>query len=97
VQPDPGGRYLGPTSQNFRASFGLGGDTTICTMDTDGVLLVSVQGLVQEMGEWDEAAAWRELQHASALAERDGEIEGLRQEMRALKARMDSLGPPAGK
>ena len=95
MQPDPGGRYLGPTSRNFLASFGLGGDTTICTLDTDGVLLASVQGLVQEMGEWDEAVAWRELQHASALAERDGEIEGLRQEMRALKEQVDSLSLPA--
>jgi len=92
---DPGRRYLGPTSQDFRASFGLGDDTSINTLDADGVLFASVQGLVQELEERDRAAAWRELQHASALAERDGEIEGLKKDIRELKNRIDSMLPPS--
>jgi len=92
---DPGRRYLGPTSQDFRASFGLGDDTSINTLDADGVLFASVQGLVQELEERDRAAAWRELQHASALAERDGEIEGLKKDIRELKDRIDSMLPPS--
>ena len=91
---DPGRRYLGPTSQDFRASFGLGDDTSINTLDADGVLFASVQGLVQELEERDRAAAWRELQHASALAERDGDIEGLKKDIRELKNRIDSMSPP---
>jgi hypothetical protein len=92
---DPGRRYLGPTSQDFRASFGLGDDTSINTLDADGVLFASVQGLVQELEERDRAAAWRELQHASALVERDGEIEGLKKDIRELKNRIDSMLPPS--
>ena len=92
---DPGRRYLGPTSQDFRASFGLGNDTSINTLDADGVLFASVQGLVQELEERDRTAAWRELQHASALAERDGDIEGLKKDIRELKNRIDSMLPPS--
>jgi hypothetical protein len=50
---------------------------------------------VQELEERDRAAAWRELQHASALAERDGEIEGLKKDIRELKDRIDSMLPPS--
>ena len=92
---DPGRRYLGPTSQDFRASFGLGNDTSINTLDADGVLFASVQGLVQELEERDRTAAWRELQHASALAERDGDIESLKKDIRELKNRIDSMLPPS--
>ena len=92
---DPGRRYLGPTSQDFRASFGLGDDTSINTLDADGVLFASVQGLVQELEERDRTMAWEKLQSASALAERDGEIESLKKDIRELKNRIDSMLPPS--
>jgi hypothetical protein len=39
-------RHLGPTAQDFRATFGLGGDsTTIAPIDESGVALVGVQAL----------------------------------------------------
>ena len=39
-------RHLGPTAQDFRAAFGLGGgDRTIATVDADGVALAAIQGL----------------------------------------------------
>ena len=91
----PGRTYIGPTAQDFHHAFGLGqDDKSISTLDSDGVMYAAIQGLVEELKERDQAAAWRELQHASALAERDGEMEGLRGEMQALKARVDSLAPP---
>ena len=94
---DPGRRYIGPTSQDFQASFGLGDATTINTLDADGVALAAIQGLVEELQERDRTAAWRELQHASALAERDGEIEDLRKSLQELKTRVDSMSPPTSR
>jgi len=39
-------RHLGPTAQNFRAAFGLGSnETTIATVDADGVALAAAQAL----------------------------------------------------
>ena len=39
-------RHLGPTAQDFHAAFGLGeDDTTISTVDEQGVALAAVQGL----------------------------------------------------
>lgn len=39
-------RHLGPTAQNFRTAFGLGAnETTIATVDADGVALAAAQAL----------------------------------------------------
>lgn len=39
-------RHLGPMAQDFAAAFGLGeNDTTIATIDADGVALAAIQGL----------------------------------------------------
>jgi hypothetical protein len=39
-------RHIGPTAQDFRATFGLGyNDTSISTVDADGVALAAAQGL----------------------------------------------------
>lgn len=48
---DPGHRrYIGPTSQDFHAAFGLGDDDKrINTIDTDGVALAAIQGLNQKV------------------------------------------------
>jgi len=43
---DPSVRHIGPTAQDFRAAFGLGeSDTTISTVDADGVSLLAVKAL----------------------------------------------------
>ena len=43
---DPSVRHIGPTAQDFYAAFGLGhDDTTISTIDLDGVALAAIQGL----------------------------------------------------
>lgn len=42
----PRERHIGPMAQDFRAAFGLGRDeTTIATVDADGVALAAIQGL----------------------------------------------------
>lgn len=94
---DPSRRYIGPTAQDFQASFGLGDATTINTLDADGVALAAIQGLVEELQERDRTMAWEKLQSASALAERDAEIEELQKGLHELKARLDSLSPPANR
>ena len=38
-------RYSGPVAQDFHAAFGLGNDTSINTLDTDGVVLAAIQAL----------------------------------------------------
>ena len=41
--------HLGPTAQDFRAAFGLGyGETSIATVDADGVALAAIQALARE-------------------------------------------------
>jgi hypothetical protein len=48
----PGARHMGPMAQDFHAAFGLGtSDTTITTMDPDGVALAAIQGLNQKLEE----------------------------------------------
>jgi hypothetical protein len=42
---DSGNRYIGPMAQDFHALFGLGTDTTIATLDVDGVTLVGIKAL----------------------------------------------------
>jgi len=60
-------------------------------------MYAAIQGLVEELKERDQMMALQRLENASALVQRDGEVEGLRQEMRALREQVDSLSPPAGK
>jgi hypothetical protein len=45
---DPAIRHMGPTAQDFQATFGLGEDDRhISTVDADGVALAAIQGLYQ--------------------------------------------------
>jgi hypothetical protein len=45
---DPAIRHLGPMAQDFEAAFGLGAnETSIATLDADGVALAAIQGLYQ--------------------------------------------------
>ena len=42
-------RHIGPTARDFAAALGVGeNDTTISTVDADGVALAAIQGLDQE-------------------------------------------------
>ena len=45
-------RHLGPTGQDFAAAFGLGtDDTSIATVDADGVALTAIQALYEQVQE----------------------------------------------
>ena len=48
-------RHIGPMAQDFYAAFGVGGDdTSISTVDADGVSLAAIQGLYQMIQEKDQ-------------------------------------------
>lgn len=50
----PGVKHLGPTAQDFHAAFGLGtDDTSIGTVDADGVALAAIQALNRKVEERD--------------------------------------------
>jgi hypothetical protein len=75
-------RYIGPMAQDFHAAFGLGGDDdkTITTLDTDGVTLAAIQGLVEELKERDARIA--ELESKAARVDRlELEVEKIRQQI----------------
>lgn len=85
---DPHRRYFGPMAQDFHAAFGLGdNDKTINTLDADGVLFLSIKGLVKELKQRDKEIA--EIKTKSA------EIDRLRNELRALREQVQGSLPPA--
>jgi len=93
---DPDRRYIGPMAQDFHAAFGLGRDNRyISTLDTDGVALSAIKGLVEEIKLRDEKIAkleaWSREQGAGSRAE----IEELKAELRALREEVRSNVPPA--
>jgi len=71
-------RHIGPTAQDFKAAFGLGeSDTSIATVDADGVALAAIQGLNQKV-----ETRSRELEARSRKLEAENA---------ALKARLERL------
>ena len=69
----PGELHIGPMAQDFRAAFGLGeNDTTIATIDADGVALAAIQGLNAKL-EQENAALRAELRGIA------GELQALRE------------------
>jgi len=55
---DPNQRdYIGPMAQDFHAAFDLGEETSINTMDTDGVALAAIQELTQRNDELNRRVA----------------------------------------
>ncbi len=82
------GRHMGPLAQDFYAAFGLGGsDTTITSVDPDGVTLAAIQGLDQKVDEQVSAKNARiaepELKN-KALEERLARIEQILLEKRLM-------------
>lgn len=81
---DPDRRYFGPMAQDFHAAFGLGrDDKTINTLDADGVLFLSVKGLVEELKARDKA-----------IEELQAQNEQLSRKIEAVEQRLNAL-PPA--
>ncbi len=59
-------QHIGPMAQDFAAAFGVGeNDTTISTVDADGVALAAIQGLNQKL-EAENAALQAQLQQLAA-------------------------------
>jgi len=79
---DQQSRHLGPVAEDFRASFGLGGDDKhIATVDADGVAFAAIQGLNQKLDQTVKA--------------KDAEIQALRQAVAELQETVNRLVQPA--
>jgi len=94
----PSVRHLGPTAQDFYSAFALGeGETTISTVDADGVSLLAVQALEKRTAELREKV--REL--AALRAEHEelktgqADLKQQVQTLRALLARLITSLPEA--
>ena len=71
---NPGRRHVGPMAQDFHATFGLGfDDKHISTLDTDGVTLSALKGLIAEL----ELRKQRSAAQAKRLQELQAELEKL--------------------
>jgi len=81
---DPNRRYLGPMAQDFHEAFGLGHDDKhLSTLDTDGVTLAALKGLIAE---------WQKRQDRSAAQAR--RLQELEAELERLQKLVPNL-PPA--
>jgi len=77
---ETGRDYLGPMAQDFRSAFGLGfDDKHISTLDTDGVALSALKGLIEELRERKERSA----EQARRLAELEAELHELSERARS--------------
>ena len=73
-------RYIGPMAQDFHAAFGLGGETTINTLDTDGVALAAIQALAAE-----------DSRQRTEVRGQQEKIQALEQTIIELRARLEAL------
>jgi hypothetical protein len=79
-------RHIGPTAQDFQAAFGVGqDDTTIATVDADGVAFAAIQGLHQLVQDKD-----------VQLVAQEQRLSALEQQNTALEARLAALEQQAG-
>ena len=81
-QDDPTVRHIGPTAQDFHASFAVGAnDTSISTIDRDGVALASIQALHAMLEERDARIA----DHEATIAAQSSALEALEARIAALE------------
>ena len=84
-------RHYGPMAQEFFALFGndglgfIGNDTTISTMDIDGVMMIAIKELVLEKNKQQEEIAALKKQN-TLLKARDEEYQNLKAELEKLKS-----------
>jgi trimeric autotransporter adhesin len=91
---DSGNRYIGPMAQDFHALFGLGTDTTIATLDVDGVTFAGIKALERRTADLQT--------ENNALGQRTADLQAentaLRDQLGLLMRRVDQLevkGPAA--
>ena len=90
-------RHMGPMAQDFYAAFQLGeADTTIDTIDADGVALAAIQGLNAELAERDHKIATLSSQFDTLAKSKDAEIAAIRGELSAQTKRVAALESLAG-
>ncbi|MCC7354688.1 MAG: tail fiber domain-containing protein, partial [Anaerolineae bacterium] len=78
-------RHVGPTAQDFYAAFGVGNsDTSISTVDAEGVALAAIQGLYQMVQEKD-----------VQIAAQQEEIDKLAARLAAVEEAMGKGGAPS--
>jgi hypothetical protein len=86
-----GVRHIGPMAQDFGAAFGVGeNNTTIATVDADGIALAAIQGL-HEIVQEKEAMIRRQQIAIERLEARMTEIEALRAEMVMMKSALAEM------
>ena len=85
---DPEVRHIGPTAESFYEAFGLGtGGDNISTIDADGVSLIAIQALTQEIADQKEQLVQKD-QEIKELKERFTEKD---QEINDLQDRLDRI------
>jgi hypothetical protein len=87
---DASQRLLGPAAQDFHAAFGLGADdTSIATVDADGVALAAIQGLHAKVDvgqrNAEEPTRRRKEEFRSELRQNEPEITALRRRLARLE------------
>lgn len=84
---DPSQPHIGPMAQDFHETFGLGiDDKHISTLDTDGVTLAALKGLIEELQERKDRSAAQ----AERLQELQAEIERLQRQMQPTLPPLDT-------
>jgi hypothetical protein len=88
---DSGRRYIGPVAQDFHALFALGDDTTIATLDVDGVTLAAVQALESRTADLRGDIARLERENAALRERHERENAALRERLDRRDAELDAL------
>ncbi|MEW6249841.1 MAG: tail fiber domain-containing protein [Planctomycetota bacterium] len=87
-------RHMGPTAESFRAAFGLGYDeSSIATVDADGVALAAIQGLHTQVRELNERVTAQQDQ----IAQLEQLVTRLQQRVEALTAEPKGAGAGSAK
>jgi Tfp pilus assembly protein FimV len=82
-------RHIGPTAQDFHAAFGLGyNDTSISTVDADGVALAAAQGLYDLSQE--QAARIQQLEAENT--DLQTQLDAQQAQLDTQQAQIDALG-----
>jgi len=93
-----GARHIGPMAQDFAAAFAVGeNNTSLATIDLDGVALAAIQGLYQRSKELEaeNAGLHQQAQHLQAEnAELRQQMEDLDQRLAALEQGSDAARLP---
>ena len=86
------GRHMGPMAQDFYTAFGLGGgDTTITSVDPDGVALAAIQGLNEKLESGKQKAETRMETLEQTLQQKETEITELKSQLSELKQLVRSV------